>query len=404
MPTELPPGPNPAQIEERDLRDDQRLSDLYREFVRRGWWTNTARRVHDFWCLAEKALDNDKMGTPGRLFVHLSRGQADLSHVTQAQEDRALARIGSEEREALVQSALVVAPLSSVLSEESQHALFGTTESSAPAIGYHHSVMMQTFLPQRRRPIEIREHHISHGRASLIVEAGQVAHPAEGRFVRCPLPYGSRARLIVPWINQYALTHRTREIDLGATLWRFLRRIGSPVNAHNAARVTEQIQAIAAARFVLGAWSEAGSVTRYGRIAEAVSFWADREMSNDLLWSPTMLLSSDYYAALCERPVPISMTHLVQLTRSPRRMDLFAWFSYRLPNMRADESLRIPLVILQPIFAPEMGAMKMFKYRLFEDLRAIYAVYPRFRIALDGSHVELRRSPSPVAARMKQLT
>ena len=58
---------NPASftsVDQADLEDDARLSDLYVEAVRRGWWPGHAAAVLDFWSLAEKALQEDSYGTP----------------------------------------------------------------------------------------------------------------------------------------------------------------------------------------------------------------------------------------------------------------------------------------------------------------------------------------------------
>ena len=59
-----------------DLSDDDRLRLLYLEAVRRKFWPNTARDVLEFWCLAEKALNDDKQGTPGKLFYSLVKAQS----------------------------------------------------------------------------------------------------------------------------------------------------------------------------------------------------------------------------------------------------------------------------------------------------------------------------------------
>ena len=56
-------------ITERDLRDDERLSLLFVDALRAGWWTcRSAGDVLTFWALAEKALDEAKPGTTGKLF------------------------------------------------------------------------------------------------------------------------------------------------------------------------------------------------------------------------------------------------------------------------------------------------------------------------------------------------
>ena len=83
-----------------DLASDERLAELFVEAVARGWWGNGNRAVLEFWCLAEKALADDTLGTPGRLFHALVKA-GDLSRVTDAQEARAMRRMPANAREAL---------------------------------------------------------------------------------------------------------------------------------------------------------------------------------------------------------------------------------------------------------------------------------------------------------------
>ena len=82
-----------ANITAHDLQDDRQLALLYREFVRLKWYGFSNRHFMEFASYAEKALGEDRYGTPGRLFAALVK--ADEHRITQAQEDRALARFPS---------------------------------------------------------------------------------------------------------------------------------------------------------------------------------------------------------------------------------------------------------------------------------------------------------------------
>ena len=358
--------------------------------MRRKFWPNSTRAVLEFWCFAEKALHDDKRGTPGRLFYTLVKAK-DTRFVLDAQEQRAMARIGSHERQDLVDRAGGLNGLPAPLSEDTQYALFGDT----PKIGYHHGIMMQCFLPQKQ--VAKRRHIAVHGRASLVIESGILANPEKPHeYIECGLPYGSRARLIIPYINSYAVIRKTREIDLGQSLRRFMEKIGSPITGYNGKKVTEQIQSLAAAQFTLGEWSEDSATTKYGRFAEEVSFWIERDPEQQVLWTPTMSLSQRYYDALRDRHVPIDMNHLVKLTRSERRMDLYSWLSYRLPALHKGKVLRVSLRDLQPIFAPDIRSPKRFKQKLGEDLEAIARIYPGFRVEITGDLVTLEKSAPPI--------
>lgn len=396
-----------SRIEEDDLRSDDRLAELYVEAVRAGWWRNANAQVLEFWCLAEKALQDDARGTPGRLFHALVK-RKDTTKVTNGQERRAQRRVPAHERERLVAQANGAPPVAarsetggpgstpaSALTEEGEAAVFG-----ARRVGYLHSVMMMCFLPQKQLPVEQRKYVVRHGRAMLRVDAGVVGDPRRVGVTRdCAVPFGSRARIILPYINAHAVRYRSREVDLGASLREFLGRLGMTVDGRRGREVTGQIQAVGAAQFTLMQWHDQGTWNSYGRVADSISFWLEKDERQRILWEPTMSLSQAYYDALLERPVPVDMGHLMRLTRSPRRMDLYFWLTYRTSRIREGERVHIRLADLQAVFAPDVEDPALFKFRLKRDLKAIAGIYPGFRVTVRGDVVALEKSPPPVAAR-----
>ena len=395
------PGPNLDAITERDLRDDERLKTLYVEAVRRGFWTNNARDALEFFCLAEKALQEDTQQTPGKLFYALIK-QKNREFVSQDIENRALLRLLSHERQVLVDraargSTLLPAPMP----KDVQETLFGRD------VGYHHGIMAQCFLPQKPLPVGTTRYVTSHGRASMAVRAGILADPkAPNTFVECTVPFGSRARLIVPYIIGYAVVRKSPVVDLGRSLRRFLAALGVPYSGQNGRMITEQVRNIAAAEFVLGEWSEEVQRTRKASVAKEISFWVERDPEEQkTLWTPKMVLSDEFYQAIQTRRVPIDMRHLVQLARSPRRMDLYTWLAYRLPSLSPRTPTSIPIRYLQPIFAPDItpAHARLFKSRLLGDLEAIKTVYPGFNIDVEGNMVRLRYSAPPVPANVARL-
>ena len=86
-------------------------------------------------------------------------------------------------------------------------------------------------------------------------------------------------------------------------------------------------------QFLMGYWDddETRVVTgEWARVAKRVSFWIERDPVQGVLWEQSLTLSQDYYDGISEHRVPVDMEHLVKLAGSPRRQDLYAWFSYRL--------------------------------------------------------------------------
>ena len=394
--------PDFDKITPRDLLDNDRLAEHYIEAVRRKIWPNSPRDVLEFWCMAEKALAEDKHGTPGKLFYANIKAK-NTKFISDTLERRAIARMDSSDRQKLVDRAGGLNGLPSPMTEEVENALFGRD------IGYHHGIMMQCFLPQKCLPKQQTEYETSHGRSTLIVRSGRLAHPdEENRMVRCTVPFGAKARIIMPFIIGYAVIRNTPVIDLGRSLRRFMESINVPIGGRNGKAVTEQVNNIAAADFMLGEWNEEKVSTKYRRVASEISFWLERRPDQLTFWNPEMILSPEFFEAIQTRRVPVDMEHLVKLATSPRRMDLYCWLSYRLPTVREGKGVPILLKFLQPIFAPDMDPAKStnhrsFKKRFKEDLQALYEVYDGFNVELQGDMLWLYKSPSPVPHKVARL-
>ncbi len=384
-------------ITSADLANDETLKRLYCEAVRRGFWMNEPGNALDFFAFAEKALADDKQGTPGKLFYALIK-KKDRKWITDKMEDAARERFSGGDIQELVDFAADSTGKLRPAREEVQNELFGRD------IGYQHGIMMQCFLPQKEMPVDVREWQVDHGKASMLVEAGRVVeNERQGAFKRCAVPSGAKARLIIPYIIGYAVQRNTREIDMGRSLRRFMENLKVPVTGPNGKALTREVENVAAANFYLGGWDETGAKTQFARIAKELSFWIEKQEDQRSFWRPEMILSADFFETIKERRVPVDMEHLVKLQRSPRRMDLYNWFSYRLPRIRRGKRVPIKLEHLQPIFAPEITELFHFKSKLKTDLGGIAKVYPDFRATIEGDILWLEKSPSPVPERVTKL-
>ena len=384
----LPP-PTIDNVRQEDLTTDERLQTLYMQAVRRRYWANTPGAALEFIALAEKALEDDTHGTPEKLFYSLVK-RKDRSKISNAAETRAMQRWPSHARYELVAAAEEHEQLSLAVRPGDIEETLATRD-----VGYAHAVMMQCFLPQR--PIAGREYDTRHGRAILSVEAGRLGnHERVGELIYCDVPWGTKPRLILPYIVGEAVRHNSPEIDLGRSLRDFMTRIGVPIAGTNGKALTAQIQNIAAAQIIIAVWSEEGMRTEGGRFSRRLSFWIERDPNQQTFWTPTMTLSDDFYTAIQKHRVPVDVRHLAKLARSPRRMDLYTWLSYRTPRIRAGQRVPIPLEALRAIFAPDISHARNFVARLRSDLTAIAAVYPDFRVEIAGQLLWLKRSPPPV--------
>ena len=215
---------------------------FYVQAVRKGYWPNTNAAALEFAAFAEKALQEDQFGTPGKLFYALVK-RKDGSMVSDAAERRALQRFPSHVREDMVDAAAVRTSrtVSKVDADTVEDVL------ADRRIGYSHAVMMQCFLPQK--PVQVREYEVSHGRASLVVEAGRLADPdCPQKWRRYVVPSGPKPRLILPYIVGEAVRNGSPEIDLGRSLRNFMARLGVPAGGRNGRSLTRWVALIASRR------------------------------------------------------------------------------------------------------------------------------------------------------------
>ena len=258
-----------------------------------------------------------------------------------------------------------------------------------------HAILMQCFLPQR--PTDARRYESIHGNASLVVHAGELADPnRRHEWVECQIPAGAKPRLILPYIIGEAIRHASPEINLGPSLRSFMTNLNVPVAGTNGKALTAQIENIAAAHILIGEWTNDAVHTRGGRFAKQLSFWLERNPDQRTMWTPTMTLSDEFFQTIQHHRVPIHTGHLAQLARSPRRMDLYIWLSYRTPRIAARKREPISCRALHSIFAPDIKNPRHFRARLRDDLEAIHTVYPHFRVDLTGDVLWLERSAPPV--------
>jgi plasmid replication initiation protein len=87
-----------------DLTNIESLKELYIQTVNRGWRDNTNQSVIEFFSYAEKALQDDKHGTPEKLFYHLIK-EKNNPNITNAQEQSALLKINATQRQDLINEA-----------------------------------------------------------------------------------------------------------------------------------------------------------------------------------------------------------------------------------------------------------------------------------------------------------
>src|SRR5215469_3465619 len=272
--------------------------------------------------------------------------------------------------------------------------LFAGPAVSRDDLSFTHSIFVQCFLPLRPLAAPNDQHwEVNHGSASLSIEAGRLADPrAPGHWEAREVPAGPKARLLFAYINDFAIRHKTPVIDLGKSLRSFMEMNRVPIGGANGREIARQLKNIAAARIVLGIWSDARVSTRQSRVAAGIDFWRDQNPGQSTFWEPEMQLAPEYFEELREHRVPLYFPALVKLQANPRAMDVFCWLVYRMRSVGFP--VKIPYAALHPVFGGGIKLLKHFKIEFRKSMIAVHHSYPQARVELAEDHLTLHRSPS----------
>lgn len=138
-----------------------------------------------------------------------------------------------------------------------------------------------------------------------------------------------------------------------------------------------------------GQWHDAGF-----RVARETHLWWDPQAPDHLpAWRSTVSLSSGFYEAITERPVPIDLRALRAL-RSPMALDLYFWLTYRNSYLR--QPTRVPWALLALQLGAKYRDRRDFKRKVLRSLSRVLVVYPKARVQQVRGGLWLRPAPCHV--------
>ncbi|WP_343818874.1 replication protein [Dyella marensis] len=262
---------------------------------------------------------------------------------------------------------------------------------------YMHSILCQVGLP--RSKVNGTSFERRSGRVALLVEAGRIWTGQD--YVQQPLPYGALPRLMLAWMNTYAVRHNTPEIPIGDSASGFLRMLGKQSNGGKRGSFTmfrKQVQALAACRMTLGYNSEDRAHTYDGKPIKHFEAWLSSREHERSFWPGSMTLSDDYYQTLKQHAVPLDLRAYTDLKGSALAMDVYMWLAQRLHRIGARPAI-VHWSSLREQFGQEYQGKdpgKDFKKKFQLALRSALVVYPQAKVRRVTGGVMLMASPPPV--------
>jgi hypothetical protein len=266
--------------------------------------------------------------------------------------------------------------------------------SSSPAtpddLRHIHSVLAICGLPYARQADGVRRFERKQGRMSLVVHAGELKGP-DGKTIAQPLPYGSRARLLMLHLCSEAIRQKSPTIQIEDSLTAFIRGMGFPVTGGPRGTLTAfktQLNALAACHLQIGMWDGQRSRTINAVPFSEIDVWMPTDPDQRMLWPSQITFSLDFYKSLTTHALPVNVQAVRAFANSPRKLDILFWLGLRLNGLRKPTA--ISWEALKDQFGDGFGRERAFREKFQADIAQFREVFPKLPVILnaDGLHIE----------------
>jgi hypothetical protein len=210
------------------------------------------------------------------------------------------------------------------------------------------------------------------------------------------VPYGSRARLIMLYLQSEALRTGCREVELGRSLRAWLTRLGIAPGGKSVRDVREQAERISRCRLTFhmsAKGAAAGGLVNQSIVDSAI--FADED---DAAVLDRVKLSESFFAQLQKHPVPVEESAIRALSNNSLALDIYCWLAYRLRSLETPTP--VPWGAAKSQFGAGYGKLANFKHNFAPNLALALAVYPEARVDANERGLVLHPAKAPVPARI----
>jgi hypothetical protein len=263
-------------------------------------------------------------------------------------------------------------------------------------IGFLYSGWCQAALPHRKLPND-KEWQIRSEHVNMVVAPGHRSSSV-GDAEKVGVPYGSRARLILFYVQSEAIRTQSREISLGRSMHQWLTRMGVPIGGKSMLSIKDQAERISRCSFTFDLKGNKFSGIGRMNIFDKAIFADARAGEACGLFPQIAKLSEQFFDQLTAHPVPLDEAAVRAISNNSMALDLYAWLSYRLHALKGVTP--VSWTALKGQFGGGFDSMRHFRQTFGENLRLALAVYRDARVEVTERGIDLFPSKPPVAPRM----
>ena len=225
------------------------------------------------------------------------------------------------------------------------------------------------------------------------------------------LPFGNLPRLLLAWVCTEAVRTQSRELVLGRSLYEFMRKLGMEDRSGGAnaerTRLKNQMRRLFGCSITLVYEDEERESRVSSLVADRADYWwTAKRPAASVLWDSTIELGEKFFQEIIAHPVPLDLSILRSLKRSPLGLDLYFWLVYR------TFSLKVPLCLSWKQLYRQFGAkpdraskvaQQAFRRDCLRELKKIKRAWPELNYETVTGGLLLSPSPPRIPPAQLQL-
>ncbi|CAO3362790.1 replication protein RepA [Azospirillum sp. 11R-A] len=263
-------------------------------------------------------------------------------------------------------------------------------------LGITYAGFCQTALPHRQLPDDQHWERPGH-KVKLVIQPG-VIEDRNGVTRRIGVPYGSRARMILLYLQTRAIQTGNPEVELGGSMHDWLKRMDIPICGKAYRDVEDQAARLSACHLTFFTDADGGRrQSKESIVADAIQLRRPDDRQGTL-FTETVRLSDSFFKALREHPVPVAEEALKAISGKSMALDVYIWLAYRLHSL--DKPTPITWAALHGQFGAGYALVRQFKTKFIPNLKYAMAAYPDARVEESGEGLILHPSRPPINERV----
>jgi Plasmid encoded RepA protein len=268
---------------------------------------------------------------------------------------------------------------------------FAVMSDEEKRIGVMHAGFAMTALPHKS--IQDLVWTRQGGDVKLRIESGI---DVEDRPVG--LPYGAVARIILLYLQTEAVRTKSREVELGKSMYYWLKNLGIDDGGKSYRLVREQARRLSLCRLTFYHVTRAATfVTNGSFVRDAIILTRDDAQLQ--LWREAVRLDEGFYKSLVEHPLPLREAAIRRVASRSMAIDVYVWLAYRLHQL--SKPTPITWKALHGQFGAGFQHMRQFRAKFKAPLALALSAYPEAHVDIGDTGVLLHPSAPPIPERMR---